>query len=115
MSIRPVSISEFDVVVDPEFGQGAPKQVYRILAGQFGPIECHISWSTGQMFGHLPMASLTRRIPKRINVLILNHCTEKPPAFYENIFKHLLLLLLLVHASISVNRKFTCLWSHFTI
>ena len=67
MSIRPVSISEFDVVVDPEFGQGAPKQVYRILAGQFGPIECHISWSTGQMFGHLPMASLTRRIP---NVLM---------------------------------------------
>ena len=71
-----VFISEFDALVDPGFGQGAPKQVYRTLGGQFGAVEGHISWSAGQMFGHLPMASLTRRIPKPINVLILSHCIE---------------------------------------
>ena len=92
-----ILVSEFDALVDPSFGQGTPKQVYRFSGGQFGPVECYISWSASQMFGHLPMACLTRRISKHINVLILNHCIEKPPAFYENIFKHLLLLLLLVH------------------
>ena len=127
MSIRPVFISEYDALVDPESRQGAPEQVYRTLGGKFGPVEGHISWSAGQMFGHLPMASLTRRIPKpkkaggfslewfSIRTLIGFGIRLVRDAIgsFTNIF--LSTSLLLVYASISSHRKFTCLWNCSTI
>ena len=29
--------------------KGAPQQVYRILSGKFGPVECQERWFAGQM------------------------------------------------------------------